>query len=99
MKKKRLKISPKALVDLEGIYKYSYDNFGQKIAVQYMTDIDESFEKIAENPNLGCDYREVFSNGRVVLVASHLVFYKVMETTVAVVRVLHKSMDHKRHLN
>lgn len=85
--------------DLEGIYKYSYDNFGQKKAREYVADIDEAFEKITDNPNLGYDYSEVFTDGRAVLVASHVIVYKVSETIVTVVRVLHKSMDYKRHLN
>jgi len=45
-------LKPKAYVDLENIYNYSYYKFGQLIAIKYVEYINKAFVKISESPEI-----------------------------------------------
>ena len=95
---KKYNLYPKAVIDLEKIYLYGYDNFGHKKSEEYIKNIESSFHHIANNPDCArnCDYIE-----RKLLawnVGSHVVFFKKKMHGISVIRVLHKSMDYVQHL-
>ncbi len=90
-------VRPSAKEDLESIYFYSHQNFGEDRAIQYIDDLDHAYEKLADDPTLGrsCDYvRKGLFTYQVV---SHVVFFRVSNEELTVVRVLHKTMDYQRH--
>lgn len=49
----RLVLSNKADNDLEGIFEYGVLNFGANQAKQYLLGINEKFQSIADNKDLG----------------------------------------------
>ena len=93
-----IQLRPKAEEDLEGIYLYSQKEWGISRAVTYIRDINAAFEVLANNAALGRNYNDVRPNLRAYNVASHVVLYKPINRGIAVIRVLHKSMDSKRHI-
>ena len=91
-------LRPKAIADLEGIWDYTVETWGEEQAERYLRLIDQSFRKVADNPGLGrpCDaIRKAYwkySVGR------HVIFYQTVDAGVVVVRILHDRMDVDRHL-
>ena len=93
----KIHITPKADEDLENIYLYSVEKFGVKRAVQYINDLDKTFDKLANDRSLGHDCSYISPNLKSHRVVSHLIFYKFMADKVIIIRILHKSMDYKQH--
>src|SRR5690242_12420944 len=91
-------LSAKAAADLSQIYEYTILNFGLKQAREYLTGLHERFEILAGNPMQGRSASELSPGLRRLEYESHVVFYVPRDKGIRVVRVLHQSMDMKRHL-
>ena len=98
MSVKTFKLRPKAEEDLVGIYHYSAERWGDTRADEYIREISAAFLMLAANPLLGRDCSGIRPGFRAFAVESHIVFYKPSGFGVAVVRVLHQSMDCQGHL-
>ena len=91
------KLSSKADADLAGIYEYTILNFGLEQARAYLLGLHERVAALAEHPILGRSAQELAPNLRRFEYQSHIVFYLAKKQGVWIVRVLHQSMDTKRH--
>ena len=98
MRNKTYRLYPKAINDLESIYLYSSNEFGIQRTEDYFLIIETSFQHLADDPLISrkCDY--IRQNLRAFNVGSHVIFFKITDYGVAVIRVLHQSMDFIRHL-
>ena len=97
MPNKAYRLYPKAINDLESIYLYSTDKFGIKRTEDYILAIETSFQHLADDPLISrkCDY--VRQGLRAFNIGSHVIFLKETNYGIAVIRVLHQSMDFNRH--
>jgi toxin ParE1/3/4 len=95
---KRFQLSPKAEKDLEQIYDYSLQLFGEQRAEQYIKDLDAAFHKLVGDASLAKDYTFVRSGLLAFRVVSHVIFFKLSTNGITILRILHKSMDYGRHL-
>jgi toxin ParE1/3/4 len=93
-----IKLRPKAESDLAGIYLYSVKEWGSAQAESYFQSIDDAFHLITQNPMLGRDYGVVRPNLRAYDISSHVIFYKRIKQGIAIIRILHHSMDVRRHV-
>lgn len=91
-------LSSKAAADLDGIYEYTILTFGLGQARAYLSGLRERFETLADNPMHGRSARELSPGLRRLEYESHVVFYVPKDNGVRIVRILHGSMDMKRHL-
>ena len=91
-------LRPKALDDLDGIWEYTVETWGFEQAERYIRAINVTFETLAEKPELGRLYKDVYENLRVYPSGSHLIFYFAAGKGIDVVRILHESMDIDAHL-
>lgn len=98
MPNKTYRLYPKAINDLESIYLYSSSEFGIQRTEDYFLAIETSFQRLADDPMIArkCDY--IRHNLRAFNVGSHIIFFKMTGYGVAIIRVLHQSMDFLRHL-
>ena len=98
MPNKTYRLYPKAISDLESIYLYSSSEFGVERTEDYFLAIETSFQCLADDPLIArkCDY--IRQNLRAFNVGSHIIFFKITDYGIAVIRVLHQSMDFFRHL-
>jgi toxin ParE1/3/4 len=94
----RFVLSPRAQDDLDGIWSYTTRRWGADQAERYIRRIAEAVELIAETPVLGRDCNHVRDGYRKDPVGSHILFYRVIDDSVDVVRILHQRMDFDRHL-
>ncbi len=96
--KGRVQLRPAAELDLKQIYWYSDKKFGRDRAERYIRDLDRALQCLADDPQLGRDGSEIKPGLMIYQVVSHIVFFRIVEEGIAIIRVLHKSMDYKRHL-
>jgi toxin ParE1/3/4 len=96
--KHQLKITAPALSDVEAIAAYTYERWGELQTKAYMTQIESTIQTIGSDPALG---RERYGVPRAIKgrkSGSHIVFYRVQDRTIFIMRILHESMDHGRHI-
>jgi toxin ParE1/3/4 len=87
----------RAETDLRTIGEYTLRTWGLAQAEAYVLSIKECCQLLAERPRLGraCD---LISPGlRRMEHAEHIIFYRVLENTIIVSRILHRSMLPERH--
>ncbi|MBI3512128.1 MAG: type II toxin-antitoxin system RelE/ParE family toxin [Bacteroidetes bacterium] len=91
----KLKLSKKALADIEGIWLFTVENWSVEQADRYYNLIFDEIEFLTKNPLSGKDYASVRKNYRCSRVQSHLIFYRIAtnKETVEIIRVLHQRMD------
>lgn len=91
-------LSRKADADIQEIASYSVRNWSLARAEAYILRLHEAFQRLAESPHLGRNIDELRKGYFRYEHESHVVFYKHSGRGILIVRVLHKSMDVKRHL-
>jgi len=96
-KKGRFELSLPADEDLEEIFIYTEEEFGTDQAVKYLTELEEVFEQLVGNPELGRERNEIKKGLRGLPTGSHIVFYRILSGHIRIVRVLHGSRDLPKH--
>ena len=86
-------LSQVAEEDLGQIFDYTELEFGLEQAVQYLSEIEQMFYGLCDNPMLGRERKEIRKGLRSIPSGSHVIFYRVLTHQVRVVRVLHASRD------
>tara|TARA_B100001059_G_scaffold235846_1_gene283224 strand:+ start:3350 stop:3646 length:297 start_codon:yes stop_codon:yes gene_type:complete len=88
-----LSITPKAESDLTAIWLYTCAEWGAEHADKYMDQLETGIRQLLSHPLLGTDYAHVLTGYRRLQVEHHAVFYRVLQSELRVVRVLHQEMD------
>ena len=87
-------VTRKAHADLISIGRFTAKEWGISQRNNYLKQLDNCFQQLAENPELGtaCDY--IAKGYRKFPQGSHIVFYRQsIKGVVQIIRVLHKTMD------
>jgi toxin ParE1/3/4 len=92
-------LSEKAADDLIDIYVYTFGRFGERQAEKYTCEIEDTFAKLAAVPGLGRSAGGLRSGLSRFEHAHHVIFYRLQESGMFVVRVLHERMDADQHLS
>lgn len=92
----RYRLSPLAQADLEDIWSYTALRWSPMQAESYHATIIGAFEGLAAGRKQGrsADIRAGYLKYRV---GSHVVFYRLSEAGIDIMRVLHERMDVSRH--
>jgi toxin ParE1/3/4 len=93
----RYVLSPRAQVDLDEIWDYTAEKWGNDQAERYIRLLQHGIETVASDPRRGSSCDEIRSGYRKYLVGSHVVFYRLTSDGIDVVRILHSRMDFKAH--
>lgn len=86
-------ISKKAVSDLEEIWIYTLEKLSVEQADRYYNLIFDEIRYICKNVNAGKSMEHVKAGYRALKVKSHLVFYRVANERVEIIRILHERMD------
>jgi toxin ParE1/3/4 len=88
----RFKISTGAAQDLENIWSYVASN-NIAAADNLFDKLREKFAKLAKFPQMGqgCDY--LAASLRSFTVGSYLIFYRILDEGIEIVRIIHGSQD------
>jgi len=91
-------IRPRARSDIKKIWRYTYDNWGEKQADVYTDALGQAIEEMIENPEMGNSIEHIRKGYRLYHFKHHFVIYRLSSTALDVVRVLGEKMDVKQHL-
>jgi toxin ParE1/3/4 len=95
---KRLRFSPRAEADLTEIWRYTAQRWGRERAERYLREAHQRLGLLRETPGLGRPCDAVRRGYLRLVVGEHLAFYRVTDTSIDIIRLLHQSMDPERHL-
>ena len=94
------KISVEAGIDLEKIWRYTFETWSLEQADRYINQIFEEIAYISINPENGKDFSHIRKNYMRTKVKSHFIFYRVFNKAnmVEIIRILHQQMDIENRL-
>ena len=93
-----VELSIKADADIENIYVYSFQNFGQSKADAYYLKIKERLSDIKDNPKIGRNTDFIKKSTRKLSVEKHDIYYKILGNRIFIIRILHQNMYARFHL-
>ena len=94
--KRRLELSRQAKADFRDILAYPLTTWGESQLAKYRASINDALHVIVHNPSAGRP--SVKPTIKVLAVEHHRIFYRTIDDTICVVRILHERMDTSRHL-
>lgn len=93
-------LSPAARADLEDIWDYTRERWGDDQAEAYVREIQRAIERVVDRPLIGRSCDDVRQGYRTHAVGSHTLYYRIArDDLIDVVRILHNRMDVDRHLD
>ena len=95
---RRLLLSRRAEADLEDIWIYSFDSWGEAQAYRYLDEFADGLRRCATKPERGKDRSDVRCDCRSLPVRKHVIFYTFTDDEVLIQRILHSNMDPEFHL-
>ncbi len=100
----RIRLHPRAADDIADVLAYTLEQFGLLQYQRYEQIIEEALTRVAQRPDVGRAFpgREglfLYSIGRRGQRASHQLLYRALQDgRVEILRLLHDSMDVRRHI-
>jgi len=94
----QFKVSAKANNDLFDIGLYTQNKFGIRQRNKYLVSIADKFQTLANKPELGRERLNIRNGYYSVLIQKHIIFYKLYNYGIRIIRVLHQSMEFDKHL-
>ena len=91
----KILISPQATIDLETIFDYTTAKWSFEQALKYQNELNNSFELIAQFPEIGVDYLFSKLDYKKYHSQRHLIFYNIDSNSITIMRILHENMDLK----
>ncbi|MBB3659964.1 toxin ParE1/3/4 [Rhizobium sp. BK650] len=87
-------LSKAAVADLDDIWDYTFDNWGQEQADRYVNDIRKACEALGLGQRSGRPIDDIWPGLFKLAINSHFLFYRALEDGRAgIVRILHKRMN------
>lgn len=95
----KIELTEAAENDLEAILNYTALQWGEHQVDVYSAVIEEALGMLHKNPDLGRSQYGVSRQLKGYNAGKHVIFYRVEDTTIYVVRILHSSMNFPKHLD
>lgn len=94
------KLTNKAVEDLNNIWEYTIEKWSEEQADRYYNLLVNSFQEIADNPDLGKNYQGIKKELFGLKTNGHIIFYrKSDDKPLEITRILHGRMDLKNRIN
>ena len=91
------KLSKEADFDLDDIFDYTEIEFVFNQAVKYLSGLDTVFESLVKNPEIGRKRNELRLGLYSLTEQEHIIFYRIVDEYIRIVRVLHGHKDIPRN--
>jgi len=92
------RLTPAAEHDLESIWTYTARQWGIEQASRYLDALTATFSELAESPRTAPGCEHIRSGYRRFGVERHMVYFRMSDDGILIVRVLHARMDALRYL-
>ena len=96
--KGRFVLTPRAAADLDDIWDYTADRWGLDQAETYTRQLAKDIQTVADKPSRGRQCDEVRAGYRKYPSGSHVLFYRLTDDGIDIVRILHERMDPEQHI-
>lgn len=93
MKSLKVIFKEQAIYDLEDIWLYSFQNWSLVQADRYHSLLLKEIEFLSLNPKSGKDQSHIRTGYRSTKVKSHIIFFRILEGELEIIRILHERMD------
>ena len=86
-------LSQDAEADMENIYWFTFERWGEAQAVGYVESLFQSFATLSRHPEIGKPRVELRTGIKSFPHKRHIIYYMLLPEGVGIARVLHASMD------
>lgn len=93
MPDRAIRLAPAAADDLRDVKLYTIEKWGYPQWVEYLDRLDGLMRQLGIHPALGAARDDVRPGLRSLPIGSHVIWYRVAENRIEVVRLLHTAMD------
>lgn len=89
----RFRVTPQATRDLSAIAKWTLTHWGPAQMATCLRALDQRFQWLADHPSAGRDRSDIEDGYRYFPEGLHLVFYTTQPDSIAIIGIVHQSMD------
>jgi toxin ParE1/3/4 len=86
-------LSPEAKKDLLTIRAHTQNKWGIQQAQKYIDALEKKCEKLAQSPHMGRERPEIKPGYRSITEGKHVIFYRVGDSGIDILRILHGRID------
>lgn len=83
-------VAPRAAHDFEDILLHSLHTWGDEQARRYQAALDRAIDGLEDFPEIGPTRDDLPAGFRMRFVEQHIIYYRIEEETIRVVRILHR---------
>jgi toxin ParE1/3/4 len=95
----RLELTPTAERDFRGILRYTRKRWDEHQRAIYAARLTKVMDELTRFSYLGQTRSDIPPEMRAKTIGEHIVFYRIDEQVLTVIRILHQEMDAPAHLN
>jgi toxin ParE1/3/4 len=92
------RLTPAAQRDLENIWRYTRQQWGAQQADRYAATLVDAFAELALAPKTASSCEHIRTGYRRHSVQRHVIYFRITDFGINIVRLLHDRMDAQRHL-
>lgn len=94
----RYVLSPQAQNSIRQISSYTLENYGHQQKKKYLKMLRDRMRNAAKDPEKGAERSEVKAGYFSIRAEKHHIYYRVRDTHIEIIDVLHQSMEPKLHI-
>jgi toxin ParE1/3/4 len=91
--RRRIVFSKRARKDFNDIRIYTQQQWGEDQRLAYEAKLDAAVERLRDFPHLGRAYAEIDAGVRIWRVERHVIYYRVSDDAITILRIVHERMD------
>lgn len=91
-------LSQKSQDDINDVYDFGLNRFGESQSINYLIGLKSTFELLLKNPQIGKNRNEIKERLFSFAYDSHIIFFRVYNNHLRIVRILHGSRDLKKFM-
>lgn len=95
---RQIRLSRRAQSDLENIWLYTCQEFGDRQAAHYLDALEDGIKLLLDHPEIGRAADHIKAGYRALTKHHHSIYYTVSKSHINIIGVLHERMDPAAHL-
>jgi toxin ParE1/3/4 len=96
--KKGVVLSPQAEADVNDILLHTWQQWGDEQRDRYEATLDRAITALGDFPEMGISVGRLFPGCRARHIERHILYYRILDDVIEVVRILPERADPTRHL-
>src|SRR5687767_7052477 len=97
VRKKSVVVTPDAEADINDILLYTWQQWGEVQRDRYDAVLERAIAALADFPEIGPRMPWIFPGCHIRPVEHHVLYYRITDDVIVVVRILHERADSTRH--